>query len=173
MDPGSSMLAIEDVEKYFCLTNAFQDRLATADPEQVNPEEAVRHIYYCETGYVPGVEEGATLAPLRPYLILAPDQLLYQKGSEGETTILQASGGVVCVISDNPAQGKDNKESFRDYWGWVSAMLDEIAAMHRIDDHFRFEMALAVPPWRPSLTERAADDWWESVVTFTYSTGGR
>lgn len=160
------MLAVADVEQYFMRSAVFQERLETADPELV-----AKHIYYCESEFSPDPDPSATLASLRPFLVLAPERLVYQAGSEGDSTILYASGGVVAVVSDNPTQGKNNKESFRDYWGWVSAVMDEISAMERTDDHFRFEFSLAIPPWRPALTERPGDDFWESVFLFTYGAG--
>lgn len=160
------MLAVEDVEAYFAKSTIFRTRVGAA-----NEAAAKGHVYYCESEFAPGAEAGATLAPLRPFLVLAPDRLSYQAGSEGQTTILQASGGVVVVISDNPKESANNKESFRDYWDWVTATLDEIASMHRTDDHFRFEISLAIPPWRPAVTERASDDFWESVFMFSYAAG--
>lgn len=160
---GSSMLAIEDVEIYFAKSSLFRARGGDADEET-----AKGRIFYVESEFPADQAKGTTLASHRPYVILAPERLNYQPGGVGDTTVLLADGGVLAIVSDNPREAGNYKESFRDYWNWVSSVTDEIAAMHRTDEHFRFAMSLAVIPWRPSITERAADDFWECVLVFTY-----
>lgn len=162
---GSGMLAIEDVEKYLLLSNRFLERFVTEEEQLVEPSG---RIYYNESETPADGGKGATLDSLRPYVILAPERLNYQPGGVGEDTVLLADGGVLAVISDKVRDGHSYKESFRNFWGWLSSVTDEIAGMHRTDDHFRFSIALAVIPWRPALTERAADDFWECVLVFSY-----
>lgn len=164
MSTGSGMLAVEDVEAYFAKSALFRARGGDADETT-----AKKRIYYGETE-LPASQAGATLAPLRPYVTLIPDRLAYKAAGVGQTTILHADGGVFAIITDNPKNGANYKESFRDYWDWVTSVTDQIAAMHRTDDHFRFEIMLAVGPWRPALTERAPDDFWECALVFAYAT---
>ena len=167
MTTGSGMLAVEDVETYLANSTLFRARAGDADVTA-----AKKRVFYVESE--PPAEEapGATLASRRPYVILSPERLSYQPGGVGDDTVLLADGGVFAIISDNPRNPGNYKESFRDYWDWVTSVTDEIAAMHRTDDHFRFAISLAVLPWRPALTERGCnnggDDFWECVLVFTY-----
>lgn len=164
---GSGMLAVEDVEAYLAKSALFRARA-----DDASEAAAKKRIYYVESEPPAEQQKGATLASLRPYVILAPERLNYQPGGVGESTVLLADGGVLAIISDNPREGHNFKESFRDYWNWVTSVTDEIASMYRADEHFRFAMSLAVLPWRPALTERGhngqGDDFWECVLVFSY-----
>lgn len=163
MTTGSGMLAIEDVEKYFAKSTVFQGR--AGDPDEAT---AKNRIYYGESELPATTDKGVTLASKRPYVILGAERLNYKPGGVGDDAVLLADGGVMAIVTDNPRNGGNYKESFRDYWDWVTSVTDDIAGMHRTDDHFRFGISLAILPWRPALTERAADDFWECVLVFTY-----
>lgn len=164
---GSGMFAVEDVETYFAKSPLFRARGGDVDEAT-----ARNRIFYVESELPADQAKGATLASRRPYVILAPERLNYQPGGVADDTILLADGGVLAIVVDNPRTPANYKESFRDYWNWVTTVTDEIAGLHRTDDHCRFSITLAVIPWRPALTERGVnnegDDFWECVLVFSY-----
>lgn len=163
MTTGSGMLAVEDVEKYFAKSTLFRARKGDAD------EAAARQrIFFVESELPASAVKGETLLDRRPYVILSPERLNYKPGGIGQDDVLLADGGVFAIVVDNPRNVESFKESFRDYWDWVTSVTDEIAAMDRTDDHIRPSLSLAVLPWRPAITEREADDFWECVLVFTY-----
>lgn len=160
---GSHMLAVEDVETYFARAVAFRARASDAD------ETAARQrIFYDESEEPIGKDSGALLTSRRPFIVLRPELLHYQPDGVGRDTVLVANGGVIALITDNPRTPENYKESFRDFWNWITSVTDEISQNVRSDAYFQFSMTLIQPPYRKPLTERASDDYWETVFLFTY-----
>lgn len=164
MTIGSGQQAIADVETYIANTTAFQSRGGDS-----TAAAAKRRVLYGESDEPEDMNAGATLASQRPYVILSPERFMYEFAGVADDAFLCAQGGVMAIFCDN-AKPASYKESFADFWGWVTSVIDEISQAHRTEEHFRFEIALAVPPWRPALTERSGDDYWECVFVFTYKT---
>ncbi|MGV3605207.1 MAG: hypothetical protein ACO1RA_02285 [Planctomycetaceae bacterium] len=160
---GTGLFSLQDVETYLSLSASFCARCSVS-----TPADAKRRIYYGESELPPSLEAGATLAPLRPFCILVPESLNYNPEGVGDSIQYAVDGGVVAIFQDNPRFKEDYKLSLNDFYGWVSQILDEISATHRTDQYMRFRMRMISPPYRPQLSARGSDDFWEAGFLFTF-----
>lgn len=160
---GTGLFALKDVETYLSLSASFRARCNASTPAL-----AKNSVYYGESELPPGLEAGSTLAPLRPFAILVATDLDYAPIGIGDSIEYGVSGGIMAILQDNPRFADNYKLSKEDFWGWVSLVLDEISQTHRDDNYMRFKMRMFAPPYRPPLSQRGSDDFWEVGIVFTF-----
>lgn len=152
---GSLAMRLTGAEDLIAASSAFQTHVGVG-----SAEAAKAHIYFGEQGHA-GIEKGATLQGMRPGVILVVDRHGYVQIGEGSQICLGATGAIGAIFVDNPATPDNHKASLLAFADWISTVMDEVAGEVGRDTNWPFNGAeLAVEPYRPSITDRASDDFW-------------
>lgn len=161
---GSLALRLTGAEELLARSAAFRARVGAGTVAQ-----AKERVYCGELTLddVLAMLAGGTLEVARPCAILGVQRHSYTQLGQGAALTLGASGGVWVLFSDNPRTGHDHKTSLLDFTDWISAVMDEVAALvatdigaanytlwpfHRIELFFE--------PYRPDVADRETDDFW-------------
>lgn len=155
MPTGSIALALEGVENMIAASAAFQARVGAASAAEA------KGAILREGQVEQNAEPGATLAPQRPFCVLAIDAHGYLQIGQGSLITLGNSGGILAIFTDNPVTPEDHKASHDEFIDWVSTVLDEAAENSGRDGYWPVKgIDLVESPWRPNLVDRVGDDFW-------------
>lgn len=168
MTTGSAALMLEGAETLIADSAAFRTRVGAA-----NAEAAMLKIFYAEAEAIDKLQVGMTLADKRPFVILAIDAHGYIQIGQGARITLGGTGGVVAIFSDKPKYPDNYKQSYLDFLDWISTVMDEVAGDVGRDTAWPFNsIELAHEPWRPSITDRASDDFWLGGYVLSHHING-
>lgn len=154
---GSAALRLSSAEAAIAASAAFRARVGAA-----SLIEAKKRIFFDQVAAAPeDLAKGTTLETQRPCAILAIDKHGYIQIGEGAQILLGGTGAVLCIFTDTTRLAADHKASYLDFLDWISQVMDEVAAESGRNENWPFNaIDMWLDPWRPSIGDREADDFW-------------
>lgn len=165
---GTSSLAqqIAGAETLLADSAAFRARLGVS-----SAAEAQRRIFAGEVELPRNSPPDATLASLRPFVLLVEDAHGYVQIGADSQIQLGCTGGVLAIFQDNPRFPDNHKASFYDFAEYLGGVIDDVAQMSGQDDYFPFVAIEQVNFCeRVARSHRASDDFWIASYLFRHAT---
>ncbi len=160
--PGSAKLRLTAIEDLFVAGAAFCAKV------NLTGDAARAKVFFSEMQLEQLLAQGATLAQVRPGVVLCVERHGYQQIGQGTQNILGGSGSILAVFCDNPTTPDDPKASYLDFVDWTSQVIDEIAAAAGLNTNWPIgHIELVVEHWRPDLAARQSDDFWLCAYAFS------
>lgn len=156
---GSLKLQLDKAEELFAASARFQAKTGAANAL------AARARILREAIVPDSQTPGETLSATRPFCVLVIDAHGYVQIGQGSRIFLGGTGGIMAVLVADPKYRESTLEAYKashdEFVDWTSEVIDEVASEVGRDDNGAFNaIDLVVPPERPSVVNRQADDYW-------------
>jgi hypothetical protein len=166
---GSMLQAMQGAEELFAASATFQTRTGKSAAELKASRIPFGELSLDELGQL---DPSMTIAAERPFVLLAPETDGYNNVHQGSFHTLIKNCSVLALITDTP-QGNSHKESYSDFMGFASKVMDEVSEKVGTDPYFPFSrITLYIPPYRPPVGSRESDDFWIAAWTLWYDVRG-
>lgn len=154
---GGGLLALVGAEELFANSAAFQTRTGKTAEELKQEHLPFGELSLDELGQI---DPTVTLAGPRPFVLLGTETDGYNNIHQGSTHTLVKNGSILALITDTP-RGNNHKETLKDFWGFATQVMDEVAEKVGTDPYWPFNrITLYLPPYRPPVGSRESDDFW-------------